>query len=334
MLPALYPFDSREKWLEYANRFLIHSERDREIVTMLVERSLIPVLRGPEIAFYLGVSPKLVSYMVKRPHKYYRSFQVPKRNGSSREITAPRVFLKTVQRYILDCILSQVSVSKVAFGFKRGCNCGTGALIHVGKRFLWNIDLQDFFPSISKSTVRSVFLKLGYPDPAAYFLAGLCCLDEQLPQGAPTSPTISNIVFRSLDETLEALSAHHTITYGRYADDLSFSSQQPIPEVFRNEVKRQLNVNGFRIQPNKSRLMGPGVRREVTGLTINNSVSIPRDKRRKFRAFFHRVSQNPADYIKVKSQAIGYASWIHDYHPNEGTNYLAAARRIPDRQDE
>src|ERR1043166_9679927 len=154
MLPALYPFASKERWIDYANQFLIHSEQDRTTAASLIDRGLVPILRGPEIALYLGISPKLVAYMVRRPQKYYRSFHIPKRDGRFREITAPRVFLKTVQRYILDCILSQVPVSDAAIGFRRGCNCGNGAKLHVGRKFLWNIDLQDFFPSLTNLSVR------------------------------------------------------------------------------------------------------------------------------------------------------------------------------------
>lgn len=130
MLPTLYPFDSKERWLHVAPAFF--GEEFRPQLAGFLDRGLIPVFRGPEIAFYLGISPRLVSHMVTHPHKYYASFQILKRNGKPRMITAPRVFLKTVQRYILDCVLSQLPLHEAATGFRRGFNCALGAGRHVG----------------------------------------------------------------------------------------------------------------------------------------------------------------------------------------------------------
>ena len=329
MLPALYPFESRDQWISFADQFLASTDSEKTVVNRLVERGLIPIIKGPEIAILLGISPKLVSHMAKFPGKYYRTFRIPKKKGAFREITAPRVFLKTVQRYILDCVLSQVPINNASFGFKRGCNCKSGATLHVGKKFLWNIDIKNFFPSISNATVQTMFVNLGYPAASASFMTGLCCLDGKLPQGAPTSPAISNIVFASLDEAFVNLSKSNRITYSRYADDLSFSCDTPVPEGFRLEVIELLNKSGFAIQEGKSRLIGPATRREVTGLTINTQVSIPRTRRRELRAFFHHVEMNPSAYVEERSKAIGLAAWIHSYHPGEAKIYFEIAHSIP-----
>jgi len=155
MLPAQYPFGTKERWLEVASTFF--GDADNELINQLLDKNLIPFVRGPEIGIYLGVSPKLLSHMVKRPVRYYNAFEIRKKNGQQRLITAPRVFLKTVQRYILDCILSQVPPHDAACGFRRGLNCGDGAQRHVQRPYLWNVDLADFFPSITKPQVRQLF---------------------------------------------------------------------------------------------------------------------------------------------------------------------------------
>ena len=327
MLPALYPFETREQWLVAAPAFF--GADDDEVIRSLLERRLIPLVRGPELAIYLGISPKLVSVMVKEPQRYYRSFQIPKRNGRPRMITAPRVFLKTIQRFILDCILSQLRPHEAACGFRRGFSCRNGAEQHVGRPFLWNIDLEDFFPSITKAQVKEVFRSVGYPDASAYYLSGLCCLERRLPQGAPTSPALANLVCATMDESIAGVSLEREVVYTRYADDLSFSSNHPITPEFREEIAKRIVGFGFRIQPKKTRLMGPAVRREVTGLTVNNQVAIPRPIRRNLRAYFHHISTDPSAFANQKQRATGYARWLYDYHRAEGIHALQVTSTIP-----
>jgi retron-type reverse transcriptase len=194
---------------------------------------------------------------------------------------------------------------------------------------LWNIDLKDFFPSIPKKRVTAAFEGMGYPFVAAYFLAGLCCLRGSLPQGAPTSPALSNIIFNKVDIALSELVDGKNIIYTRYADDLSFSGMKPIPVSFQRQVIRLLKTNGYFVQLKKSRLMGPAMRREVTGLTINEKVSLPRVRRRKLRAYFHDISLNPAAHSKKRTEALGFASWVKNHHPSEGRYYMEIALGIP-----
>jgi retron-type reverse transcriptase len=190
--------------------------------------------------------------------------------------------------------------------------------------------MADFFPSITKAQVTKVFEDSGYPTAAAFFLSGLCCLDKRLPQGAPTSPALSNLVARPLDEALSELSRSAQINYTRYADDLSFSSSQPVSDRFRSEVVQIVNRFGFNLQPRKTRLMGPAIRREVTGLTVNDQVSIPRFRRRQLRSYFHHIESAPSSFITQKHRALGFASWLFDYHPDEGMKALAVSHSIPD----
>jgi len=285
--PFLYPFGDEERWISFLQHCLFWDESELEKAKTLIRQNIIPVIHGPEIASFLGISPKLVGHMAVKPNEYYRSFKIKKKNGKFREITAPRVFLKTVQRYLLDCILTPLKLHPSAVGFRRELSVRNGAERHVGRKFAWNIDLKDFFPSITKKSVLILFEKIGFPKKSAFFLSGLCCLQERLPQGAPTSPAISNLIFYGADESIFREAKKHSIIYTRYADDLSFSSDQPIQPSFQKAVLEIVKLSGFRINSEKSRLMGPRCRREVTGLTVNQKVSVPRETRRNLRARFH-----------------------------------------------
>ncbi|MGD0624084.1 MAG: retron St85 family RNA-directed DNA polymerase [Thermodesulfobacteriota bacterium] len=326
--PFLYPFKSKERWLSYLRNCLNWNEEELGKAESLLDKKIIPVLFGPEIANFMGVSTKLVSHMAIMPNKYYRSFKIKKKTGKFRTITAPRVFLKTIQRYILDCILTPLKPHKAATGFRRKLSMKKGASSHVGHPYIWNIDLKDFFPSIGKDTVIELFKKVGFSERASIFLAGLCCLEDSLPQGAPTSPALSNLIFQDNDRQISKTASRKKISYTRYADDLSFSANQPISKDFQKQINSVVEKAGFKINDKKSRLMGPRCRREVTGLTVNERVSIPRPTRRRIRALFHHALMKPEKFIKKKERLLGYANWISQYHPVEGQRYLKVAQGI------
>jgi len=330
--PFLFPFLTQERWMTYCQHCLGWTEDDCIIAQGHLSRSRIPLIRGNEIAFYLGVSLELVDELAKCPKAYYRRFSVKKRAGGERIITAPRVFLKTIQRYILDCILAPIDVHDAAVGFVRGRSPRHGALRHVGRRFLWNIDLKDFFPSINKTQVENMFASLGYPSQAVQVLSGLCCLNGSLPQGAPTSPAIANLVFRECDMKIAAICASQNVVYTRYADDLSFSCDTPVTLEFRSDVEALVESRGFKLNRGKTRLMGSKCRREVTGLTVNEKVSVPRKKRREVRALFHKLGNGPLTSDEMQ-RLRGKATWISMYHPDEGQRYLVQLSRI-EIQDE
>src|ERR1043166_6875421 len=311
MHPVLFPFGSEERWISFLSHWVTSDEHELEIAKLLVRKNILPLVHGSELAYILGISPKLLTHMAKRPAKYYRTFTIPKKTGKPRQITAPRIFLKVVQRYILDCVLRPLPVHVAACGFVAGRNCGSGAALHVGRRYVWNIDLKDFFPSVSQERVRLLFSHIGYQS------------EEH------TSELISNLVFVECDSEIVACARTNNVAYTRYADDLTFSSGEPFSDAFINAVRSSIKKHGFRINERKTRLMGSMCRREVTGLTVNEKVSIPRYRRRQLRALFHQVELNPAKFQPQKRVVIGFASWVHDYH-EEGKGYLKLAHSIPD----
>ena len=150
-----------------------------------------------------------------------------------------------IQWWILDNILSNVTMAENVFGFVQGRSAIDNATYHIGAAHILNVDIKQFFPSISADKIKIVFGSLGYSEEVSTMLAELCCLDERLPQGAPTSPALANMVLRELDEELSLLAAQYGRKYTRYADDLTFSSQERIEEEFLGFVKHA--VEGPRI---------------------------------------------------------------------------------------
>jgi retron-type reverse transcriptase len=204
----------------------------------------------------------------------------------------------------------------------------TCATPHRRKRFLWNIDLRDFFAFVTEARVVEVFHRVGYPAEAAQYLAKICTLEGQLPQGAPTSPALSNQVLLPVDEKLAVFCRKNKVCYTRYADDLSLSSDSPISQEFQAEVQQILSERGFEVNPKKSRLVGPACQRQVVGLTINRKVSIPRKTRRRIRALFHQFRQDPAAFSERSSELAGLANWVRQFHKREGNAYLKRLQTI------
>ena len=225
----------------------------------------------------------------KLSKKRYTSFSIKKKSGGERNIHAPVNGLKHILRP-LNIILNCVSEPHFkATGFVPGKSIVDNAKQHVGKNYVYNIDLKDFFHSFDRSWVKYGFMikpfNLGKEkEELAFLLASICThpfeIDEEiktvLPQGAPTSPSITNILCVKLDKRLNGLAKRFGITYSRYADDISFSSQTNVfnKEDFLEELHRIIKDQKLEINPSKTRLQQKGYRQEVTGLIVNNKVNV------------------------------------------------------------
>jgi retron-type reverse transcriptase len=238
----------------------------------------------------------------------YREFTIPKKSGGSRLIRAPDEKLKAMQRRILRRLFKRLRSHPAAVGFERGQSIVTNARAHVGKAVVVRMDLKDFFPSTKTRRVRRYFRKIGWNRPAADLLVRLCTYQGGLPQGAPTSPRLSNLVNFRLDVRLQALAKRQcyrnprtgerilgpelNATYTRYADDLTFSFSFDDPQVVRYVIrlaKLILRNEGYTLHLRKKL----HIRRRhdcqlVTGLVVNERVNLPRKIRRWLRAVEHR----------------------------------------------
>lgn len=233
---------------------------------------------------------KKVRYYYAKINQRYVNFEIPKKTGGKRTITAPDRFLKKIQRRI-DLIIRLLFVPKPsAHGFLANRSIVSNAKVHVGKKFVLNIDLKDFFPSIHFGRIRAVLqlhpLKL--KPEFAHLVANICCFDSKLPQGAPTSPIITNIVSQNLDYKLVKLATENFCFYTRYADDITFSCDKSrFDDGFLKTLDEIVKSEGFAINEKKTRVQKKVIRQEVTGVTVNEKLNLQQDYIRNVRAMLH-----------------------------------------------
>lgn len=256
----------------------------------------------------------------------------------TRTVTAPSLPLKTRQRWILTEILPRFEVSPRAHGFEPGRSIKTNAELHAGHEYALCLDIHDFFPSIRKESVIRVFLEAGYSRGASSALAEVCCFKKALPQGAPTSPRLSNIIFKELDERLEAMARRRGITYSRYADDLTFSSHGGMGNILR-EVECLLRPQGFLLNEEKVHFYGPGAPKRITGLVVQNgSVRVPKEYKRrlkqeiyyckKYGVLTHLENTGAKKFVHYREYLYGKAYYIHMIEPEAGNIYLEELDQI------
>jgi RNA-directed DNA polymerase len=264
-------------------------------------RSLIQVDGLPAAADCLGCSTKQLAFLLhgRAEDQRYAEFLLPKRRDGFRTILAPREDLKRLQRTLAAHLAQICRRRNSVHGFLRGRSIVTNAKKHVRRRFVLNVDLKDFFPSINFGRVRGLFIKLGVSPQGATVLAQVCCHNGTLPQGAPTSPIVSNMICAKLDRQLGELAKAHQCVYTRYADDLTFSRRKaefPVELGYRMEkgkaypgavLKALIESNGFIVNDGKVWLYDNRMRQTVTGLTVNRKCNVPRKFIRQIRAMIH-----------------------------------------------
>lgn len=275
-------FDGTQKYKGTLNEFLVPKIED--------EKTLVKILKLEPIKKYS-----------------YHFFEIY--NGEKkRMISAPSKELKERQRWILNNILYKVKNKDCVHGFVRGRSIVTNASCHVGKKEILCIDIADFFPSIKLDQVKNIFIKLGYTDQVAQRLGELCTFLPitsqvgELPQGAPTSPALANIVFDAVDSKLLEYANENQLVYTRYADDLTFSTDTSNIEEHLDHIIHFITESGFRINENKTHIMKDNYRKMVTGLIVNEKVKVPK----KFKRIFKQELYYCQKYgISQHLQAIG-----------------------------
>lgn len=270
-----------------------------------------------DIAKLLEITTKQLNFhlYVLPPTKKYKVFIVPKKSGEPRQISAPASPIKVIQRKLIQ-VLESVYQPKIAtYGFVKGRDIIKNARLHKKRRYVLNIDLENFFPSIHFGRVRGMFMKKPYNlnDEVSTILAQICCHNSVLPQGAPTSPIISNMICARLDAKLKQLAKEHYCTYSRYADDITFSTNRSkfpsalayLSDIGQIEVGGELSSlieeNGFKVNSKKVRLQVEQQRQGVTGLIVNKYPNVPRKYVKQVRAILHAW-----DKYKIDSTARNY----------------------------
>jgi retron-type reverse transcriptase len=277
----------------------------------------------------------------------YVSFEVPKASGGTRAIHAPIAPLKEIQRTILREILAPLPVHPACHGFVPKHSTVSNASPHLRAAVVVKTDLRDFFPSVHYRRVRGFFLQVGYNEEVATLLARLTThrptLPDKrvvwpgaLPQGAPTSPALANLVCRRLDQRLAGLARRAGATYTRYADDLTFSFAKELEislSRFLWWVDQICQQEGFAEHAGKRRVLRRASQQRVTGLVVNDTLSVPRAARRRFRAILHNCRRHGVDSQARGREGFagylrGFAAYVTMVQPRLGKKLADEVRQV------
>lgn len=273
---------------------------------------------------------------------HYHRFYIAKKSGGQRLISAPMPMLKKAQYWILNNILEKIPLIDVVHGFVLKRSIVSNATPHIDKAVVINLDLKDFFPTVTYKRVKGLFTSLGYSEQIATIL-GLICTESEvdlvsidnkkyyvakgeryLPQGSPASPYITNLICYSLDKRLIGIAKKWGYDYTRYADDMTFSSKD---EKHQGQllwsVRQVIEDEGFTVHPDKLKVMRKGNCQEVTGIVVNEKLNIDRKTLRKFRALLHQIETTGITNKhwgkgQIENSIAGYANFVSMVNPEKG----------------
>lgn len=239
----------------------------------------------------LGFSAKTLYGLSNNLEKHYRNVFIPKSDGSKRKLSVPDVILKRVQRSIADNILTQYPVSKYAKAYKPGSSVQRNARYHIKKKKLLKLDIEGFFDGIMYSQVKNiVFCEQKFSEPISILLTILCYYKESLPQGAPTSPAVTNILMYDFDETVGAFCNKKKIAYTRYCDDMTFSGDFDEREII-DFVKHELGKLGLFLKKRKTAVIPASKRQTVTGIVVNEKLNITKEYKKNIRQEMYYIKK-------------------------------------------
>ena len=276
----------------------------------------------------LGISAKTLYAVSNNLGKHYRKVSLPKKSGGFRNLSVPDEVLKSIQKRIVDLLLIHMLVSRYAKAYRFGSSTLRNAKHHVGKRVVLKLDILHFFDSIRYSTVKdNVFPGEIYAEPLRILLTMLCYHKDALPQGAPSSPAITNIILYEFDEQVGQWCQDRGIAYTRYCDDMTFSGDFDPAEVIRF-VRLELKKMGFLLNEQKTRIQRPGQQQPVTGIVVNEKLSIPADYRRKlWQELYYCRKFGIQEHLQriglevtedtYRMQLLGKVNYVLQVHPDD-----------------
>ena len=259
-----------------------------------------------DLCTYINVYPNFLRYVLFVKKNKYKPFLIPKKDGNYRCIDAPCDELKYIQRQLLKFLENNYKFLDYQHGFIKGKSCVSNAKCHINKRFVLNGDIKDFFNQIHFGRVRGLFMNqpFNYSNRVATIIAKIVCYDKKLPQGAPTSPIISNMICYTMDKQLNYIAKRNNCKYTRYADDITFSTDaetfpKEIAELkgdkiyFSEKIVKIVNggyPKGFEFNSNKTKLYKRYVRQEVTGIVVNKKTNVNSEYIKNIRAILHNIT--------------------------------------------
>lgn len=291
------------------------------------------------LAYMIGIPPYRLINMIRDRDILYNTYKVRKKSGGFRWIMSPNEDLKNIQNWILHNILEKNNISDSANAFVKGKSIVSNAKNHIGKELILNIDLYRFFDTITENRVFGLIKKLGYTEKLSYDIARLLCVKAPnsywkeikkenrlkkkfikskpgiLPQGAPTSPIISNIISQNLDKAFIAYCAKCNIEYSRYADDLSFSGKRD-DMVSLSAIKKIIRQQGFTINIKKTKYLSHHRKQTITGITVNNGLFVDKKMIKLIKQeLFYCLKYGYKNHIEYKTRKgnpikSGYRDWL------------------------
>lgn len=316
-LPLFFTFSDADEFLKALSTPL----RDRYSAELirLQQLGLPPLVSWSILSVAIGVSPQFITSLIKNKAKYYRVFAISKGKGKKkRTIEAPRVSLKIIQAWVAYhlSLNENIALSENAFAFIPGKNgIYEAASNHCGAKWVLSIDLRDFFHTITSALVTSALTSIGYRADQASKLSELLTLNQRLPQGAPSSPVISNLVFKPTDLKINELIAGMNVKYTRYADDLTFSSEDENfnIESLKENVLALLHSDGWIVAEEKLKIAKAPNRLKVHGFLVHEAKPrLTKGYRNKIRAYKHLLQAGKvieSDLDKIKGH-INYSAYV------------------------
>ncbi|WP_157447274.1 retron St85 family RNA-directed DNA polymerase [Catenovulum agarivorans] len=281
------------------------------------------------LAADLGISVQLISRILANKTQYYRSFEIIRKNGNKRLIEAPRTYLKVLMRYINHHLLTGLAIHDSVHSYRQGKSFLTNAQIHVAKQYVFNLDIENYFGCINKRQVRELFSINDFTASAATLLSELCTFNDRLPQGAPTSPIISNAILFKIDQSMHRYCEKNNLCYTRYSDDITLSgnSRQSIVKA-KSRLIAMIHGAGFKINDKKTRLMPYHKQQLVTGVVVNKEATPARNELRRIRAKFHQAACSSQLPYATRSQLLGYISYLSHFEKYRNSELLHKYSRI------
>ncbi|PIF30638.1 RNA-directed DNA polymerase [Flavobacterium sp. 9] len=326
----------------------------------ILEKYNLPVFKDAlALAKSMQIDLKALQYLAynRKVSKinHYHTFELEKKSGGKRKISAPKAKLKEIQTWILENILHKIPYTIEAHGFIKERSIVTNAMPHVNKDIVVNIDLKDFFPTVTHKRVKGLFHKIGYSEEVATILSLLCTYSEinettldgvtyyvqsgerKLPQGSPASPAISNMIVYKMDQKIKGLAKKLNFSYTRYADDMSFSTTEENSQNVSRLLfftKKIIESEGFIIHPDKVHVMRKGMQQKVTGVVVNKKLNVDRIQLRKFRAVLHNIEKNGwkdqqwGKAIHLINAIEGYINYVNMVNPEKGKIFKQNLKNI------
>ncbi len=350
----------KEKDITYLGEDVSKGLNNKETDTDKLAKNQLPVIDSVEsLANAMSTSTGMIRYLaynrIVSKTTHYIRFYIPKKTGGKRLISTPMPKLKQAQYWILQNILEKIAVRDSAHGFVKARSIVSNALPHVKAEVVVNIDMKDFFPTITYPRVKGVFRSFGYSEQIATIFALMCTeaecdqieidgetyyasgLERFLPQGAPTSPALTNIICRRLDARLKGIATKLGFEYTRYADDLTFSASGEATtrlKTLMGFIRKIVKEEKLTIHPDKVRVLRKGARKEVTGIVVNDRPTVNARDLDRFRALLFQIEKDGPEgkhwngSLNLLASIKGYANFVNMVDPIKGKPLTERVNKI------